>query len=385
MNKKIIRVTTIPASLRGLLKGQLRFMSNHFEVIGISSDQNGLLEEFGLSEGITTKTVEMTRNITPIQDIKGVYKLYKIFKKEKPDIVHTHTPKAGTLGMFAAKLAGVPNRLHTIAGLPLVEETGLKRKLLNAVEKFTYYCATKIYPNSYGLQDIVLNHKFTRTHKLHVIGNGSSNGINTNYFNPEHFDELSKKVLRKELGIKPDDFVYIFVGRLVVDKGITELVSAFSKINQKYNRSKLLLVGVFEPHLDPLAPSTTEEIKNNKNIIHTGWQNDVRPYFYISNALTFPSYREGFPNVVMQAGAMELASIVTDINGCNEIVRHNENGVIVPVKNTERLFEAMQDYILKTEQDLNAMGKKSREHIVKRYDQQFVWDALLEEYNKIIN
>ncbi|CAH8286167.1 glycosyltransferase involved in cell wall biosynthesis [Mariniflexile fucanivorans] len=383
--KKIIRITTIPASLRGLLNGQLSFMSNYFEMIGISSSLGGLLYEVGKEEGVRTITVEMTRKITPVRDLLGVYKLYKIFKKEKPDIVHTHTPKAGTLGMVAAKLAGVPNRLHTIAGLPLLEATGIKRMVLNAVEKLTYRCATKIYPNSFGLYHIILEQKFTNKNKLKVLGNGSSNGIDTTYFDTIHFDENYKNNLRKNLNITNEDFVFAFVGRLVKDKGINELINAFNKLDKKFKHIKLLLIGQYENHLDPLLPETMEVIKSNPNIIFTGWVDDVRPYLAISNVLTFPSYREGFPNVVMQASAMKLPCIVTNINGCNEIISQPENGYIIPVKDTQALYIAMEQVYALTKKSHNKMGETSRKMIVSKFEQQFVWNALLEEYQSLLN
>ncbi|WP_347343934.1 glycosyltransferase [Maribacter aestuarii] len=164
-------------------------MSKHFEVLGISSSDGDKLALVGIEEGVRVIPVEMTRKITPFKDLKAAYKLYTIFKREKPFIVHTHTPKAGTLGMLAAYLARVPHRLHTIAGLPLVETKGFKRFVLDFVENITYRCATKIYPNSFGLLDIILENRYTEDSKLKVIGNGSSNGIDLNYFNPELFNQ----------------------------------------------------------------------------------------------------------------------------------------------------------------------------------------------------
>jgi len=383
MKKKIIRVTTVPLSLGGLLTGQHRFMSQYFEVVGIASmGENFYLNKVSEAEGIRVIPVEMTRKITPLEDIKAVWKLYKIFKKEQPYIVHSHTPKAGTLSMIAALLARVPHRLHTIAGLPLVEVKGLKRILLNTVEKITYSCATKIYPNSYGLVDIILKHKFTSKDKLKVIGKGSSNGIDTSYFDPKLYTESSKKNLRLKLNIKNEDFVFIFVGRLVTDKGLNELISAFDELNNTYKDIKLLLVGGYEKELDPLLPESDNIIESNSNIISTGWANDVRPYFSIANALTFPSYREGFPNVVMQAAAMELVSIVTDINGCNEIIKNEENGIIVPVKDSKALLEAMRN-IYNNKSTSSARGKLSRELIISNYERSEVWNALLKEYNNL--
>jgi glycosyltransferase involved in cell wall biosynthesis len=325
----------------------------------------------------------MTRKITPFKDLYALWQLYKLFKKEAPFIVHSHTPKAGTVSMLAAKLAGVPHRLHTIAGLPLVEAKGAKRQLLNAVEKITYSCATMIYPNSFGLQDIILEHKFTTKKKLKVIANGSSNGIDTQHFKPNfntNIDEIN--ALKKALNISKEDFVFVYIGRLVSDKGINELVSAFNKLCKNNHHIKLLLVGPYENDLDPLNGETLKNIENNKNIIATGWVHDVRPYFAISNTLTFPSYREGFPNVVMQAGAMELPCIVTDINGCNEIIKHKASGLIIPVKDIDALYNAMA-FILNNKTEAKSMGVKCRAHIVANFERQVVWEALLEEYNKL--
>ncbi|OEK08539.1 glycosyl transferase family 1 [Flavivirga aquatica] len=381
MKKKIIRITTVPLSLSGLLQGQLKFMSNYFDILAVSSKgKDNALARVSKYESVPTTPIEMTRKITPIKDLIAVWQLYKLFRKEKPFIVHSHTPKAGTLSMLASKLAGVPHRLHTIAGLPLVEATGFKRVILNIVEKTTYKCATKIYPNSYGLVDIILEHKFTNKDKLKVIANGSSNGIDTSYFNPAIFDDNTKKLeFRTSLNITKDDFVFVYTGRLVSDKGINELLIAYDKINKQHKKTKLLLVGTYENELDPLLPKSMEIIQNNKNIISTGWVDDVRPYFAIANTLVFPSYREGFPNVVMQSGAMELPSIVTNINGCNEIIKDKEHGIIIPVKDDNAIYRAM-NYIIANQEEAAKMGIKSRENIVKKFERKRVWDALLSEY-----
>ncbi|MDO6491466.1 MULTISPECIES: glycosyltransferase family 4 protein [unclassified Cellulophaga] len=379
--KKIIRITTVPVSLKGLLKGQLNYINNFYNVIGISSNDNGVLESVAEQENIQVIPVELTRKITPIQDLKSLWVLYCVLKKEKPYIVHTHTPKAGTIGMIASYLARVPHRLHTIAGLPLLEATGKKRILLNFVEKITYKFATKIYPNSFGLQQIILDHKFTKQNKLKVLGNGSSNGINTSIFNPDLISANQKNELRNSLDIKKTDYVFIFLGRIVADKGINELVTAFCKLNKENKNTKLLLVGTFEEELDPLDTTTVSKIKENKDIIVTGWQTDVKPYLSIANTLTFPSYREGFPNVVMQAGAMGLPSIVTNINGCNEIIIEEVNGTIIPVKNSDILYKKMLSFYL------DKTGKYNTTHcrqlIIDRYNQSYIWKEILEEYNSL--
>src|SRR5690554_2419416 len=208
---KLIRITTIPLSLEKLLEGQLEYMQDYFEVTAISSEKERL-ETLGRERGYNTYYLEMTRQITPLSDLKAVFKLCRFLKKESPAIVHTHTPKAGIVGMLASYLAKVPVRLHTVAGLPLMEAKGKKRKLLNLVEKFTYKFATKVYPNSKGLYDFIVDEKFTQLEKLKIIGEGSSNGIDLQYFNPDLF-VASRNSLRKELNIPQDSFVFVFVGR----------------------------------------------------------------------------------------------------------------------------------------------------------------------------
>ena len=385
--KKLIRITTVPLSLKVLLKGQLRFMaSNGFDVKGVSSEGEEL-REVHENEGIAVEAITMSRKITPFQDLKSLWEMWNFLRKEKPQIVHTHTPKAGIIGMLAARLAGVPHRLHTVAGLPLMEATGTKRKILNFVEKLTYSSATRVYPNSKGLYDFILQNNFTQSNKLKIIANGSSNGINTTFFNPAQVSEIEKVALREKLNIQPDDFVFVFVGRIVSDKGINELIKAFSELQTAENNEqigiKLLLVGGLESDLDPLNPETLAEINQNRDIISVGFQQDVRSFFAIADALVFPSYREGFPNVVMQAGAMGLPSIVSDINGCNEIIIEGENGLIIPSKNVEKLKEKM----LTLAKDKNLyikLKENSHRMIENRYEQSVVWKALLEEYEGLL-
>ncbi len=382
MNKpKLIRITTVPQSLRGLLKGQLRFMSDHYEVVGVSSSGE-TLAEVAANEGIRVHAIEMTRTISPFRDLKAVYRLYRFFKREKPFIVHTHTPKAGTLGMLAAKLAGVPHRLHTVAGLPLLVAQGKKRKLLNIVEKFTYRCATRVYPNSVGLYDFIASARFASKSKLKVIGKGSSNGIDTSHFSRSKVPAEAIESLRNQLQLGAEHFVFVFVGRIVRDKGINELVAAFGRLNTDFPETRLLLVGRFEPELDPLLPEINDEIIRNKNILTPGYQTDVRPYLALSDCLVFPSYREGFPNVVMQACAMELSAIVTDINGCNEIIIDNKSGLFVPPRDANALYEKMK-YLYQNPTENKRMANSSRAHVVANFENTYVWQEILKEYRSL--
>ncbi len=383
MNNKptLVRITTVPISLEKLLHGQLRYMSHHYRVIAISSDDAGL-EKVHRQEGVEVFKVPMTRRITPIQDLKTVISLYRYFRKVRPQIVHSHTPKAGTVAMMAAWLAGVRHRLHTVAGLPLLEARGARRMLLDAVEKATYACATQVYPNSFGLRDIILKNRYASASKVKVLGNGSSNGIDTAHFSVDCFSSDELEAVRKEYGINPADFVFVFVGRLVGDKGVNELMAAFERLQQRHAQAKLLLVGDYESDLDPLLPETLRRIESLPNVITTGFRQDVRPFLAVSSALVLPTYREGFPNVVLQAGAMGLPSIVTDINGCNEIVSHEINGIIIPVKDEMAIFKAMEQ-MLENPSQYASMKRVARPEIVSRFEQSVVWQAILDEYQTL--
>lgn len=384
--KKLIRITTIPSSMKTLLKGQLKFMGQYFEVLAISSDGESF-EDMVQEQKVRGIKVEMSRTISPIKDLKALLKLIRIFRKERPYIVHTHTPKAGTLGMWAAWICRVPHRLHTVAGMPLLEASGFKRIILDIVEKLTYAAATKVYPNSANLKKIIQEGGYCNPMKLKVIGNGSSNGIDTSFFSKEAILQSLKNQNKSLPTFKWDNdscenFVFCFVGRIVKDKGINELIGAFVRLNKIYPYAKLLIVGSFEDALDPVLPQTKEVINNHPSVEYVGYQKDVRPYFAKSDLLAFPSYREGFPNVVMQAGAMGLSSIVSDINGCNEIIIDGKNGKIIPPKNEDALFGAMK-YFVENKEIVSQMASNSREMITSRYEQQIIWNCLLKEYQNL--
>lgn len=374
---KIIRTSTVASSLDFLLKGQLAFLNKKYEVVAVSG-QDKHLGNVACREGVRIEVVEMQRSISPLKDLVSLWKLFWLFKKEQPQIVHSITPKAGLLSMLAAKLAGVPIRMHTFTGLIFPSKTGFLQQLLIFMDRLLCACATHIYPEGQGVKNDLIKYKIT-TKPLKVIANGNVNGIDIAYFEKGAVPSDRLKSLRRELSIKDNDFVFVFVGRLVKDKGIEELVNAFDQLVKRHPSVKLLLVGPEEKELDPLSSSCLNIIQNNPAIISVGFQNDVRPYLALSKVLTFPSYREGFPNVPMQAGCFDLPCIVTDINGCNEIIVAGENGLIIPVKDTTALKIAMEKLYL--DKNLyNALSAKSRQMIIDRYEQEKVWALILAEY-----
>lgn len=368
--KKIIRTSTVPVSLKGLLKGQLRMLSQHYEVIGVSS-RGEALEQLVEQEGVEVRAVDMERKISIFKDIISLINMTKLLIKERPDMVHSMTPKAGLITMLAAKIAGVPIRVHTFTGLIFPTTTGIKQRLLIAMDRLLCCCATNIYPEGEGVKRDLESYKITKK-PLTIIANGNVNGIDTTFFNPTLFDKSEDDVFR-----------FVFIGRMVGDKGINELAQAFNRLNAIYPKTELVLVGNFEHNLDPLKAETRDIIDTHKAINFVGFQSDVRPFLAMSDVFVFPSYREGFPNVVMQAGAMGLPQIVTDINGCNEIIVEGENGVIIPPRDDEALYDAMERFVTSPE-ELSRIAGKARTMITSRYEQSIVWNAILNEYKLLL-
>lgn len=373
---KLIRTSTIPTSLETLLKGQLRMLSGHYEVVAVSSPGEKL-EVIEKREGVRTIAIPMERRISLVKDFISLIRLIVLFAKEKPDMVHSITPKAGLLSMLAAWITRVPVRMHTFTGLVFPTATGKMQKLLIVMDRLTCFCATHINPEGEGVKWDLINYKIT-SKPLHVIANGNVNGIDLEYF------DRTPEVMEKAYSYKKEGtFTFCFVGRMVKDKGINELVHSFLRLYQDDARVRLLLVGPFEKELDPVLPEVEEQILHHPGICFMGFQSDVRPFLAASDALVFPSYREGFPNVVIQAGAMGIPAIVTDINGCNEIVLPDRNGMIIPTKNEQALYEAMK-YFAFHSVEVEKMATNARPLIVSRYEQRMVWNALLAEYKSII-
>jgi glycosyltransferase involved in cell wall biosynthesis len=380
---RLLRIATVPLSLHVLLHGQLAFMrESGFEVLAVSAGGPEVVHI--RNGGIPHEVVNMTRQITPFSDMVSLFQMIKLIKKFKPHIVHTHTPKAGLIGMMAAWYCRAPIRLHTVAGLPVMEAKGIKRLLLLLTEKITYACATAVFPNSFGLAAFISKHIKTKT-PVTVIGKGSSNGIDVDKFSRTPDLELLAKDIRRKYSVRDDDFVFCFVGRIVRDKGINELTKAFQQVRkllfQSSKRIHLMLVGHLEQELDPISEEELHFLRTDENVIMPGFQADVRPWMMAADAFVFPSYREGFPNVVMQACSLGIPCIVSDINGCNEIVSGDETGLIVPVKDTEKLTSAMIRMV--SEPAMRQLFvTHARQFVHDHFDQQYIWHQLLRLYQE---
>lgn len=376
---KIIRATTVPGSLNNFCRGLLSELQERegYEVVALSSSGEAL-DEIREREKVRTIAIAMQRHISPVKDLRSLWKLIHAFHKEKPDMVHSMTPKAGLLCMLAAWVCRVPVRIHTFTGLVFPTSTGLKRKILMATDWLTCACATHVIPEGEGVKNDLVNNKITRK-PLRILGYGNVRGIDLNRFDPENPEVIkAAEIIRRE-----EVLTFIFIGRLVGDKGILELVKAFCRLNKELPDTRLLLVGREEPQLDPLDSSTLKEISDNPAIEAVGQKTDVRSWLLASDIFVLPSHREGFPNVVIEAGAMGLPSIVTDINGSREIIHDGENGLIVPVKNANALYEAMK-HLAETPEEIRTMAANARPMIASRFEQSFVRQCLKDYYKEIL-
>jgi glycosyltransferase involved in cell wall biosynthesis len=383
-HKKLVRVTTVPMALRYLLPGQMRFMQqNGLEVLMISADGKELADVIA-NEQCRHIIVPMTRKMTPFQDLKCLIQLIRIFKKERPDIVHTHTPKAGLLGMLAAKICGVKIRIHTVAGMPLMVEKGFKFRLLKFIEQLTYRAALQVWPNSNSLYNYIVEHKFTATGKLRIISRGSTNGIDCNRFSITALDQNQLTDVKNSIGYSPAAVYLLCIGRLVADKGIVELVNVFLSLHKKHPQLKLILVGDYEQELDPLPAATIGEIEANENIIHIKWTLQVEYFMHVANYFVFPSHREGFPNVLLQAGAMQLPVICSRIAGNVDIVTDKQTGLIFEKAN-ELQMEQQIAYAISNPANMHVMAESLAQIIKKDYQRENIWQNMLSAYKSLLH
>jgi glycosyltransferase involved in cell wall biosynthesis len=382
LKKKIIRTATVPLSLDLFCRGFLRELSEEYEVVAVSSPLPELAQ-IARREGVRTIAVPMERKMAPLRDLVSLFRLIRVFRREKPDMVHSITPKAGLLSMLAARLTRVPVRVHMFTGLLFPYAKGWRRNVFWLTDRLTAACATHVIPEGEGVRNDLLTSGVTNK-PLKVLGNGNMRGIDLTFYTRTAEILEKASAIRSSCGISGNAFAFLFVGRFDRDKGLGELVRAFRLLEHDGADVHLLLVGAEEPDGKPLSEATKHLIASSPRIhVSDGWQADVRPWYAAADALVHPSYREGFPNVVIEAGAMGLSSIVTDINGSREIIHDGTNGLIIPSHDEEALYEAMKRFATNP-QLVRSMASTARGSVADRYEQDYVRQCFKDFYHRVL-
>lgn len=369
----------MPETLETILKDQPKFLAGHFQLVLVTSPGEGL-QQVSHNEGLVVYPVPMTRGISVFKDIVSVVRMVKVLRNVKPALVHSYTPKAGLVTMLAAWWCRVPVRVHTFTGLLFPTTHGLRQKMLILADQLICACATHIVPEGLGVKKDL--ERFGITHKpLCVIGYGNIAGVDTAHFSsmtPDVVDAAAK--LRHRLGIGTEDFLFCFVGRLNKDKGLAELMQAFGALR---SMSHLVLAGGLD-RTAPVDAATLATMESHPRVHQLGFLSDIRPALRAADVLVLPSYREGFPNVVLQAGAMGLPIIATDINGCNEVVEPGYNGWLVAPRDALALEIAMCQSMQMPVSVRSQMCQQARVRIQQRFERTQHWERMVKFYRELL-
>ena len=379
--KKIIQVSAVDLSMNVLL-GELNRISvkSGYEVIGVCSEGNRKKEIE--KDGVRLINVNIDRKINPVRNLKTILELKKVFKSEKPDIVHVHTPIAAVLGRIASKLAKVPITIYTAHGFYFHENMKpLVYKIFVCIEKHIgRYFTDFIFTQSEEDAKFAIDKKFLPKDKILAIGNGVDV---FGKFNPNNINKEEILNLRKELGISEDEVVISFIGRMVREKGILDLLEGFSLIEDK--KVKLLVIGdIFQGDRDLECAEKVKSFSENKNIILTGKRSDINNLLYISDIFCLPSYREGMPRSIIEAMAMNNAIVATNIRGSREEVLDNETGFLIPLTSPIDIKEKLE-ILIKDKELLKNMKVKGRKRAEELYDEKKVVKRQLDIFKKLLN
>ena len=378
-----MRITAASLALKISVRGQMRYMSSHgFDVTMISSNGPEVPEVIK-AEQCPHIAVNITRKITPVEDLRTIYRLYRVFKKHQPHIIHSENLKANLLGMIAGYFAKVPVRIQTMAGLVSPNVSGVKGKLIRMAEMISFRFATNVWPNSNSSLEYMLRTKMIRAGKATVIGAGSSNGVDLVKYNRSAIDATRLEEIKKTIQYKPGERILLFAGRMVKDKGIQELVKAFTRLQKELPSLKLVILGPAEDELDPVDVTTKETIRANPSIVHISWTDEVEYYFALAELFVFPSHREGFPNVLMQAGAMQVPVVCSAIVGNIDIVEDKQSGLLHEVKNEESLFENIL-YALQHQVQMQEMAMALYLKMKNNFNRDILYQQYMDAYLALI-
>lgn len=386
MNKKLklARIVTTPFTFSTLLCDQIaQIRDAGIDVTLVSSDE-AALSSLALNIGVKHHAVDMVRQPAILKDLNSLLMLYRLFRRERFDIIHSSTPKAGLLTAVAGRAAMAPIRLHTFTGQRWATLSGLPRLILRAFDRLIGALCTQIYADSASQKQFLIDSGIVNSKKIRVLGSGSISGVNLNRFSPEKWGGAQRFQTRSNLGIPPESIVITFVGRVTKDKGISELVDAFVSLMESNSNLYLVIVGPTESNLDPIPPRTSRLIETNNQILVTGFCDTPEQYLGAADIFCLPSYREGFGTVIVEAGAMKLPAVATSITGLVDAIVDEKTGFLVPVKNVD-LLSASLNTLIKQPSLRQKLGLAARERASKEFEDKYVNQLLIDEYYTLAN
>lgn len=383
--KKIVLSITSTFCL-GFLRGQAKYLKeNGFEVFLFSPKGDGL-KEFGQTEGCVIIEIPYKREISLIEDIRCLFLTIKYLNKIKPNIVNAGTPKSGLICMMASNILGIKNRIFTLRGLrSTAEPEGNKKKIVELMEKLTHNLANYVISITPSMASYAIENNILSENKTIILAKASSNGINTNRFNPKNKNSEKVNQLKNEFGINNNDFIVGFVGRVVKSKGVEEIYKSYKVLKEKYTNLKLLIVGPIEYTSDSVDNNILQEMEADPNVILTGQRKEVEFFYQLMSVFTLPShnFREGFGNVAMEASASGIPIIVTRGAGCQDAVLDSFTGMLIDPINQFQLKEAIEKYICDAEL-INNHGSNGVKYANDFFKNEIIWEAQVNFYNKLL-
>jgi glycosyltransferase involved in cell wall biosynthesis len=380
---KLLHIMTTPQSLFQFLRGQVQYVEARGFEIHAAASSGEWLQRFAERDQVPVYAVDMPRDINPVGDLVAIWRLYRVITRVRPDIVQSGTPQGGMLGTVAAWLARTPVRIYHIRGLPLMTATGPKRRLLRWTEKISCLMAHRVLCVSHTIRDVAIAEGLCPAEKIAVLKGGSGNGVDAEErFNPEHAGPEPRRQVREDLGIPLDAPVLGFIGRLIGIKGIVELAAAWSVLREERPDLHLIAVGPAEEH-DPIPDDVRRMLRDDPRVHLTGRVFDTVPYYAAIDLLVFPTYREGLPNVLLEAAAMELPAVATRVPGCIDVLVDGVTGTFVPVRDADALAGAVRRYL--DDPELRRRhGHAARERVLRDFRQEAIWEALVNEYARLL-
>jgi glycosyltransferase involved in cell wall biosynthesis len=377
----MLHAVTVPLTLHFLV-GHIRFNRSRGALVEVLSSSGEGLAEFLQKEQVANYVIEMQRRITPFQDLLALGRIAILISRRRYNVVHAHTPKAGLLTMLAAWMMRVPVRIYHIHGLPFTAKVGWRRLILKSSERMSVALATRVLCVSRSIREVAITSGVCPDAKIEVIGGGSIAGIPLERFNPDLYPADSRRAKRRELDIPESAVVVGFVGRLVRDKGIADLMDAWESLREKLPNLYCLFVGPFE-HEDPLPSSVRSKMLADDRVRCTGLRWDTPALYCAMDILVLPSYREGFPVAPLEGAAMQLPVVATRIPGCVDAVLDNVTGILVPPASVPDLENAIYRYASSPELR-REHGAAGRSRIVREFDETRLVSAMYRTYQRLL-